>query len=267
MKVLIAMAVNNSPENKRFQYTKQTLQDLVLKTNFHRSNGHELTIVNNGNCEETMQFLQGFVYDRVGVHHENINLISNSENIGTARAINLAWKNRLPGQHCIKMDDDVIIHSSNWVEQMVEAIEREPRIGIVGLKRKDCTETPYNPNPDLLSELEMLPHETGQRWIIVERAKHIIGTCQMYNSALLDKIGYLYQPSLYGFDDVIASYRSHIALFWNVFLPHIEIEHIDDGQNEYQHWKEKHSSEVWDRVNREVGEMIEGKRPIYIDFY
>lgn len=256
MKVLIAIAVHNTPENKRFDYTRRTIQGLI-ESQVHEK--HEVTIINNGSCPETHRYLLSLP--------KQFQVIYNPENIGTARAINLAWKNRKPGQHAIKMDDDVIIHSSDWVEQMTEAIDREPKIGIIGLKRKDCTETPYNNNPDLLSELEMLPHENGERWIIVERAKHIIGTCQMYNSALLDKIGYLYQPSLYGYDDVIASHRSHIAGFWNVFLPHIEIEHIDDGQNPYQHWKHKHSGEVTDRVNKEVGEMIMGTRSIYVDFY
>lgn len=256
MKVLLAMAVNNTPENKRFDNTRRTIQGLI-DSNIHVN--HECTIINNGTCPETYRYLLSLP--------KQFQVIYNPENIGTARGINLAWKQRKPGQHAIKIDDDIIIHSSDWIEQMVEAIEREPRIGIIGLKRKDCTETPYNPNPDLLSDLEMLPHETGQKWIIVERAKHIIGTCQMYNSALLDKIGYLYQPSLYGFDDVIASYRSHIALFWNVFLPHIEIDHIDEGANDYVHWKVKDSEKVWDQVNKEVGEMIAGTRSIYVDFY
>lgn len=256
MRVLIAMAVNNTAENKRFDYTKRTIDDLI-KDEIHLN--HDLYIINNGNCVDTSAYLLELP--------KEIKVIYNHENVGTARAINMAWYHRKEGQHAIKIDDDVIINYNGWIEQMVEAIEREPKIGIIGLKRKDCTETPYNTNPDLLSELEMLPHENGQKWIIVERCKHIIGTCQMYNSALLDKIGYLYQPSLYGFDDVIASHRSHIAGFWNVFLPHIEIEHIDDGQNVYQDWKHKHSKEVWDRVNKEVGEMIIGVRPIYVDFY
>lgn len=256
MRVLIGMAVNNTAENKRFDYTKRTI-DGFIDSDIHQR--HTVIIVNNGTCAETFKYLKSIP--------KEIQVIYNPENIGTARAINLAWKQREPGQHAIKIDDDVIIYSSNWVEQMIEAIEREPRIGIVGLKRKDCTETPTNPNPDLNSDIEMLSHETGQRWIIVERCKHIIGTCQMYNSALLDKIGYLYQPGLYGFDDVIASYRSHIAGFWNCFLPHIEIEHIDAGATEYTHWKTKQSESVWNQVNKEVGEMINGTRPIFIDFY
>jgi predicted RecA/RadA family phage recombinase len=63
------------------------------------------------------------------------------------------------------------------------------------LKRKDCWEHPEHEQPDLRSTLFMLPHQSGERWIVGERVFHVMGTCQMYNSAFLDKIGYLYQPS------------------------------------------------------------------------
>jgi hypothetical protein len=85
----------------------------------------------------------------------------------------------------------------------------------------------------------------------------------MYNSALLDKIGYLYQPSLYGYDDVLASYRSELAGFKNVFLPQIEIDHVDEGKTEYQGWKERHAGEQTQNVIKIVDEYINGTRLIY----
>ena len=131
------------------------------------------------------------------------------------------------------MDNDVLIHSPDWVEQLEEAIERDPSIGQCGLKRKDCWENPENPDPNYQTELYSLPHEPGQRWIIGEKTHHIIGTCVMHSAALLDKVGYLYQPGLYGFDDVLMSLRSQLAGFKNVFLPHIDIDHIDPGGTDY----------------------------------
>jgi len=94
----------------------------------------------------------------------------------------------------------------------------------------------------------MLPHTGGHEWQIVEKVKHVIGSCVLHNYALLDKIGYLYQPSLYGYDDVIMSHRTHLAGFYSCFLPHINIDHIDDGQTPYQDWKHKHSGEVTQQV-------------------
>ena len=120
---------------------------------------------------------------------------------------------------------------------------------------------------DYKSTLIQLPHTPGQRWINVEVVRHVIGTCQMYNSALLDKMGFLYQPSLYGYDDVIASHKSQIAGFYNCFLNHIDIDHIDEGKTPYQSWKEKHSSEVTQEVIRFVNEMLTNQREIYQPYY
>jgi hypothetical protein len=146
---------------------------------------------------------------------------------------------------------------------MEEAIEREPQIGICGLKRKDLWQHPGHPDRMYKSELIMLPHEPGQRWIIAEKTRDIMGTCTMFNSALLDKIGYLFQPSLYGYDDVLASLRSNKAGFINVFLTHINIDHIDPGGTEYIDWKHKESGKVTQEVIKIIDEYIAGTRSIY----
>ena len=100
--------------------------------------------------------------------------------------------------------------------------------------------------------------------MVIERVRHVMGTCQMFNSALLDKIGYLYQPRLYGFDDCLAATRSEVAGFYNAFLPHIDIDHIDTGANAaYQGWKEKHSGEDMHLFNSITQAYREGRRPIY----
>lgn len=256
-RVNINMAVHNTPENDRLKYTEQCINSLI-KQGVHLF--HDLYIINQGTCEKTKEYLNRLPFQ--------CNVIFNTENKGTARAINQGLENRKPGQHAIKCDDDVVIKADDWVEQMAEAIEREPQIGIVGLKRKDLIQTTWHSDPEYRSELIMLPHEPGQRWINVEKTRDIMGTCTMFNSALLDKIGYLYQNSIYGFDDCYASWRSNIAGFWNVHLSHIEIEHLDDGGNlDYTTWKQKHSGEVFEQVRREVNEMLRGERSIYVDFY
>ena len=256
MKPILAMAVNNTDENERYKYTHETITSLLENGIQFKSKIH---IIVNGSCAKTLDFVKKLPIV--------IKVIINNENIGTARAINKAWLLKEPNQHCIKMDDDCVIKSSTWIEEMIEAIERQPKIGIVGLKRKDCTEYPGNPNPDLNSELLMLPHKMGQKWIIAEKQPHILGTCQMYNYKLLEMMGYLYQPGIYGYDDVIASHKSHIAGFINVMLPHIEIDHIDTGATPYQHWKEKTAGEVTQQVITEVNEMLQGIRPIYQSYY
>lgn len=264
MCAMIAVAVFDTEENQRTELTRRTLECIIDTVDLTR---HRLFIIDNNSCEATKEVLRWLEEYRVDMFNAagacNISVITNAENVGTARAINQAWKLRRPGEHCIKTDNDIIINQAGWVDEMEEAIRRDPLIGQVGLKRKDCWEHPGHGQPDFRSELHMLPHIPGEPWQIVEKVKHVIGSCVMHSAALLDKVGYLYQPSLYGYDDVIMSHRTHLAGFYSCFLPHINIDHIDNIGGAYQSWKERHSSKQTQDVIRLVHDMYDGKKSIY----
>lgn len=247
------MAVYSTEENKKDKCLEQTLASLARTVDFTR---HRLMLSVNAYTEETKAIL---------LTYQNITskVIWNYENLGTAEAINKCWFYRDVSEACIKMDDDVAIYFNNWADLMEEAIQREPKIGIIGLKRRDCWEHPTHESEDLRSIPIMLPHIAGQRWIMVEEVNHVMGTCQMYSPALLEKIGYLYQPKKYGYDDVLASHRSHFAGFFNCFLSNVDIEHLDDGATPYQGWKEKHSGECTEEMIQTYKDYKSGLRSIY----
>lgn len=235
---LIAMATYCTEENCSGSYPRnKILYDVLVKLQFELDSNpnHRLFIIDNSPGDKAKKVLERFKFpfwtliDNQGV------------NLGTAEAINKAWRNRASGEHCIKMDDDCLIQNPERVfDLMEECIRRKPEIGIVGLKRKDCIEKPERTD-FYHSELEMLKQNTGEQWIIIEKVRHVMGTCQMYNSALLDKIGYLKQPDIYGFDDVWAAIRSEQSGFINCFIPHVIIDHIDPGDTIYQKKKEAHA--------------------------
>jgi GT2 family glycosyltransferase len=252
---LIGMAVYSTTENQKDDCLHKTLNSLHDTVDFSK---HRLILSVNGYTGRTQDI---FKYHR----HIISEVIYNSQNIGTAKAINKAWAFRKPGEPAVKMDDDIVIHSNGWIDEMESAITGDPLIGQVGLKRKDLIEWPGHSDPDYKSSLHMLPHIPGHPWQIVEKVKHCIGSCVMHSSDLLDKVGYLYQPSLYGYDDVIMSHRTHLAGFYSCFLPHINIDHIDEGKTPFQGWKEKHSGEVTETMIELVTEMYAGTKPIYYD--
>jgi len=257
---LISMAVHDTVENGRTWMTKATMESLIKTVDFNK---HRLIIIDNNSCEETKELWQHYVNSNIFSSFLNIPMcITNSENIGTAEALNLAWKQRQPGEHCIKIDNDVVIHSAGWVDEMERVIHYDPTIGQVGLKRKDCLESPFR-DDWYKSELKMLPHTPGHPWIIVEQANHIMGTCVLHSSALLDKVGYLKQPGLYGFDDCFMSLRSQLAGFTNVFLPHINIDHIDPGGTDYQKWKEASAGKDMAQYNEDVQRYKSGELSVY----
>src|SRR5689334_4222276 len=122
---LITMAVYDTEENGRTEYTRRTIESLKRTVDW-KSGSHQLIIVDNNSCAETKKLISEVVLDCIltpsGLNPIKPVIITLSENLGTSGALNLAWKDRKPGEHVIKIDNDVVIHQSGWVEQMEEAI-------------------------------------------------------------------------------------------------------------------------------------------------
>lgn len=259
---LIAMAVHDTAENKRTQFTRETLD--CLRRTVHPAR-HRVIVVDNGSCPETLELYE---------QYPQFDYLYNTENIGTAEAINRAWMFRYPDENAVKMDNDVVIHVQNWADMLEEAISRKMaynlhtdewvmnEIGIIGLKRKDLAESPWRTDW-ARSRMYRLSHEPGERWLDIERVGHVMGTCQMYSAALLEKIGFLYQPGLYGFDDALAAARCKAAGFWNAFLLGIEIDHIDPGGTPYNEWKREEADKYWKKVQEIGNDYLTGKKSVY----
>lgn len=232
---LICMAVHDTEENGRTEYTKKTIQALLDNVSQTK---HTIVIIDNNSCEATHKVYKGYLsmYKQMG-SAAPFSVIYNNVNVGTAKAINQGLAMRSEGQYAIKIDNDVVIEHNGWATEMEEAMRRMPKLGILGLKRKDLKQRPDAEAPFWRSELLMVPQEPGQRWYVVEKADDIMGTCTMFSPELLEKIGGLRQPGVYGWDDVDYCYRSQKSGFINAFLPHIEIEHIDVGGTPYCAWK------------------------------
>lgn len=250
--MLLAMAVYDTPHNNRTWMTEQTLESLERTVDLEL---HRLIISDNGSCPETHGLYQEYAYCISRV-------IYNGENIGTAKAINRAWMLRKPGEHALKMDNDVVIRQAHWVEWMEDVFDRDPSIGICGLKRRDLAESPWA-DGQFKSEIKMLPHEKGQRWLTVELVENVMGTCQAFNSLLLDKIGYLNQPGLYGFDDSLASVRAKVSGFKRCFLVGFEIDHIDPGGSPHGKWKIAQANKDFDDYKMLASEYGMGVRGVY----
>jgi len=185
---IIAIACHDTEDNGRTHYTQETLESLSYTVDLRK---HRIVIIDNNSCDETKQYLKEYAADVQCMMDGAIRpvIITLNENVGTARAINFAIQMRQPGEVVCKMDNDVVVHSYGWVEELEQTIAEHPEIGILGLKRDDV----YG---DFTEEGKLL-------W-----SDDVIGTCTAFNPLLLDKVGYLMQPSVYGFDDVLMSVRS-----------------------------------------------------------
>lgn len=257
---ILVMAVFDTDSNGRSEYTEKSLWSLLNTVDFSK---HRLFISDNGSCSATHSIYQEL--ERVFPYPDNLIINFNGDNLGTAKAVNLGLKIRNPGEHCIKIDNDCVVNQTGWVEEMEAAITRDNTLGIVGLKRKDIDFDPTHENPSYRSQLICLPHKVGQSWILVEKGTYIMGTCTMFNSLLIDNIGVMAQPGVYGIDDTLYSLRSELAGFWNCYMPHINIDHIDTGENSYTQVKQKQASGIWDIYMQWHQGYIDGTKDLYYD--
>jgi GT2 family glycosyltransferase len=253
---IIGMAVYSTEQNGKDQYLAKTLKSLFKTVDFTK---HRLMLSVNAKTPQTDHLIKTYsdIISKV---------IYNETNLGTAEAINLIWRHRLPGENAVKMDDDITTTHVGWLDELEEVIRRDSTIGQIGLKRKDCIESPDRNEGDFYkSTLKMLPHQGGEPWIIVEQVNHVMGSCVLHSAALLEKVGYLYQMpgNKYGFDDALMSVRSQISGFKNAFLPHIRIDHIDPGGTIYQQWKEKNAMERMAEYNNTKNAYFRGIRSVY----
>lgn len=237
---LIGMAIFDHPDNRRDQGTTKCLESLAVTVDWTR---HRCILVVNHQTEATADAIAKFV-KFTGSH-----VLYMHENVGTAKAVNRAIRERHPDEYFLKMDNDVRFYLEGWLDDMEAAMQGDPTIGILGLKRSDLEQHPDHAQERFRSKLRFVPSciEKGMPWIVVEETDDVMGTCTMFSPALLDKLGFMYQPGFYGYDDVLMCVRSHVAGFKNAFLPHVRIDHLDpvfeDGTpDHYSGWK---SASAW----------------------
>jgi GT2 family glycosyltransferase len=255
MRSLIAIAVYDTDDNKRTEYTIKTYES-VTRTIFDDT---QVCFIDNDSCLRTKEFLKS-----VQSGDLKVDVITNTSNIGTAEAINKAWYKYKDIPYKIKLDNDVVFHEPGWVEDMIRCFELNPEIGILGLKRKDLPNEPSSESYP--TKLAYLNHSLGDKWDfknVVEYCEDIIGTCLMFNPELFNKIGYLYQPGSYGFDDVLACARSLKAGFRNAFYPSVEIDHIDTGETVYADWKRKYAGVYLPKIGGIISEYSSGEKSIH----
>lgn len=257
--MLISCCCWDTVENNRFDCTRQTVESLKQQVDLSR---HRIFFVDNASTDpRTIALLKEC--------ESFATVIRNETNLGTARAINKALKCRRPGEHACKTDNDVVVHGSGWADVIETVFQRDPKIGLAGLKRVDLAQKPDANEPWFRSTLHMLPKSPEQPWIVVEQCTDIMGTCVGFNSALLDSVGGLYQMQdldtkhLYGYEDTLFSYRSIFAGFKNVFIPHIQISHVDNMEKGYMDWKRDSSGKMTALFDKILAEYKSGKRPLF----
>lgn len=254
---LIALVAWDTDENKRSKYTNACLESLYINVDWKR---HRLVCVDNDSVDETKQVFRHWIRKI-----PNAGLITNNHNMGQASAINLAWISREDGQHLARIDNDIFVTTKDWLDRLEECIDRDPKIGLIGLKHKNLMD---HPDADgwLKTSLHLLPHKRGESWLVVEKMRHILGSAQLMNVELFNKIGYLRQYGKWGLEDADASVRCDKAGFYSCYFHGAEFTDLDAGESaEYQGWKNKTAAEYLPEFDARVAAYKSGEQSIYYD--
>jgi predicted O-linked N-acetylglucosamine transferase (SPINDLY family)/glycosyltransferase involved in cell wall biosynthesis len=171
----------------RLSFTKDSIRAIAEHTKCR----HTLTVVDNGSSDGTAEYLRQLQHEGVITH-----LILLRENIGVARAANLAWLQEPEADYFLKLDNDIVIQKDEWLERMVEAIDRLPELGIIGYNFE-----PVSYKSRVMRGVPVRIKERGNVggacFLVPRRTQRLLGRwCEAY--------------ALYGFEDV--DYCARVSL-------------------------------------------------------
>ncbi len=106
----------------RLEFTKRAIPALLEHTDFPCV----LTVVDNASTDGTREYLRAL--KQLGVIK---NLVLLDENVGVAKASNLAWAQEPDAEFYLKLDNDIVIQKPGWLRRMAETLEAVPKIGAV----------------------------------------------------------------------------------------------------------------------------------------
>ena len=179
----------------RLEFTKQAIEAVWRKT----KHPHVLTVVDNGSNDGTREWLGE-------MHRQGIisNLILLPENVGVARASNIAWSAVPDAAFFLKLDSDMVALKPDWLERMVDAAERIPSIGALGYS--------VEPKSYPLEVVDGVP-------VRPKRDANIGGACFLVPRSVHERLGWWCEDyGLYGEEDGDFALRIRLAGLFNAYM-------------------------------------------------
>jgi len=249
----------------RLEFTRQVvaaLQSMAAGCAF------VLTVVDNASSDGTREYLEDL--RRGGVIK---NLILLDENVGVAKASNLAWSLEPQADYYLKLDNDIVVEKPLWLGNMVRVFEALPEAGAVA----------YNFEPTSYPLVSL--HGIQVRPKLKE---NLGGACILISKRTHERLGYWCEDyGLYGEEDADYGTRIRCAGLSNIYMEDEEVgfhlpsgraASIDvtyaacDGVEEsiharYRDWKDncRRSNMLSGKVELNVSCYLQGERWLYLD--
>ena len=248
----------------RLEFTRQSIASVIKYTDYP----YVLTVVDNASQDGSREYLQQL--QREGVID---NLILLPENVGVAKASNLAWHQEPQAAHYLKLDNDIVIRKPGWLGKMVRTIDQASRIGVLAYN--------FEPTSYPLVRVEEL--------LVRAKPGNLGGACILIPRRTWELLGdWCEDYGLYGEEDGDYGLRVSLAGLLNVYMEDEDIgDHLPAGkaalisswsrtatdgveehsEAEYRRWKDQQRDEhmkllgVWEQNQFAY---TSGQRPLWM---
>ncbi len=202
----------------QLKYTKECVESISK----HTPEPHEIIFVDNGSTDGTVKWLKKLVEENPSYRR-----IENGTNLGFARGCNQGIT-ASKGEYILLLNNDVVV-TENWLSGMLECLNSDPGIGIVGPMTNNISGTQKDSNAtyktikDMHTYAKSFREKNQHRRIPLRR---IVGFCMLFRRSLVEKIGLLDDSFGTGnFEDDDYCLRSSLAGYRNIIAGDVFIHH------------------------------------------
>lgn len=184
----------------------------------------EIILVDNGSTDNTREDILELFPD--------VKLVCNDDNRGVAAGRNIGLK-IAKGDWMMILDNDTIV-SKSAIESLLSFLKENPSVGLVAPALRDeygNVQQSFKPYPGIREKLKNLFSKKSEFATLPDDEKeiepfYVIGACQLFNSHLLEEVGFLDENIFYGPEDADFCIRVRQVGKRVVCLPQISIIHL-----------------------------------------
>ncbi len=184
--------------------------------------GFEVLVVDNGSSDGSVEHLRR--------HWPRVRLVEAGTNLGFAAGNNLGIRHA-GGDHVVLLNNDTRVRPG-WLEALVEAAERDPRIGAVTSKLvfMDRPDVIQNAGSLLLSDGSGGDRGTGEEDRgQYDREEEVFAACggaALLRRSMLEDVGLLDETFFCYYEDTDLSWRMRLRGWRVVYQPAAVVEHV-----------------------------------------
>lgn len=195
------------PVFNALEYAKACLESVYRARCVTQS---EVIIIDNGSRDDVRRWLE-----TEAKQHPNLWYVSLASNLGFAKAVNLGIRNAR-GQYIVLLNSDTVV-TSGWLDNLVQAADSQPEIGVVSPVTNYVGEGPQI-DPDAIAlpvaQVEQYAHKIQNRAGLIFPPERMAFFCVLIKRQVVNLLGGLSEAyGLGNFEDEDYNVRARMAGF------------------------------------------------------